>query len=476
MTPAEMELNQQPELLRLLLENLAEGVVACDAEGRLAFFNKAARSWHGVDVSDLPQTEWANYYDLYCGDGQTPLRTEEIPLVRAFRGEEVHEAAMCIVARGHPPRFVVASGGPLFDAVGGRRGAVIVMHDVTDRRQAENALREKERHLSESQRIAHIGSWHWNMAGPIVWSDETYRIYGVSPDAFTPDPESFLDLIHPEDRAAMQAWLAACAAGQELGHLEFRHVMPDGTVRFASGRGEMQRDAANRPVQVAGTVQDVTSRVLAERVLSESLQEKEVLLKEIHHRVKNNLQIIASLLALQSDATADAGTRELLQKSIHRVRSMSLIHERLYQSETLGRIDFGEYAEALAGFLVRSYGVGSVVALVVDMKPTELDIEMAVPCGLILNELVSNALKHAFTDGRAGELRVTIRPEPEGGFSMTVADSGPGLPAGFAIEQATSLGLQLVVSLTKQIKGRLTIRNHGGASFCITFKELTHGA
>ena len=226
---------------------------------------------------------------------------------------------------------------------------------------------------------------------------------------------------------------------------------------------------------VAAAVRDITERVRASEALAESLREKEVLLKEIHHRVKNNLQIVSSLLAMQADASGDDTALAVLRECIHRVRSMALIHERLYQSESLARIDFGEYATSLANFLFRSYAVSGTVQLLVETEPTELNIGTAVPLGLILNELVSNALKHAFKDGRPGTLRVTLRPAGDG-FALVVADTGPGLPSGFDVEKANSLGLNLVSSLVQQLKATMTIERDGGASFRIECKELQHAS
>ena len=147
---------------------------------------------------------------------------------------------------------------------------LLILSDITERKRAEETLREKEHLLSESQRIAHIGSWSWNLTGPIKWIDETYRIYGVSPETFTPTTESLVNLIHPDDRPMMQLWIEACAAGQSPGDLEFRTILPDGSVRLLSGRGKLIYDAENKPAFMIGTVQDITERKRAEDALRES--------------------------------------------------------------------------------------------------------------------------------------------------------------------------------------------------------------
>ncbi|MBN2475149.1 MAG: PAS domain S-box protein [Pirellulales bacterium] len=165
---------------------------------------------------------------------------------------------------------------PVTDKEGRLQRVIHIATDITERKRVEEALREKEHLLSESQRIAHIGSWRYDLAGRLTWSDEAYRIYGVSPDTFTLNVESFLNLIHREDRPAMQAWIAACLAGEEPDDLEFRSVWPDGTIRFLSGRGELKRDAEHCPLHMTGTVQDITERKQAEEALRTS---------EAQHRV-----------------------------------------------------------------------------------------------------------------------------------------------------------------------------------------------
>jgi len=200
-------------------------------------------------------------------------------------------------------------------------------------------------------------------------------------------------------------------------------------------------------------------------------REKEVLLKEIHHRVKNNLQIISSLLNLQAHQTADPQMLELLQDSRMRVRSMALIHEKLYQSQSLAKINFGEYIKSLSADLVRSYQkTFNGVELNIQAGEIFLELDQAIPCGLILNELMTNALKYAFPNGRSGTIFVELRDEPGRLISLRVADNGVGLPEGQDIFKSKSLGLQLVNSLVNQLEGALTVENTQGAAFQISFK------
>jgi two-component sensor histidine kinase/DNA-binding response OmpR family regulator len=216
--------------------------------------------------------------------------------------------------------------------------------------------------------------------------------------------------------------------------------------------------------------QEITERRRTERQLETSVSEKEILLKEIHHRVKNNLQVISSLVNLQSRSVIDEEALKVLRQSLHRIRSVALIHEKLYHSADLARINLAEYIRNLAGYLLRSYGMCvETIALDVKTEDVLLGLDAAVPCGLILNELVSNSLKHAFPDGRRGHISIGLCAGGGGELTLVVADDGVGLPANFDVRHATSLGLQLVNALVSQLDGTLEVHSNGGAIFRITF-------
>jgi PAS domain S-box-containing protein len=216
-------------------------------------------------------------------------------------------------------------------------------------------------------------------------------------------------------------------------------------------------------------LRDITERKQAEKALEASLREKEALLQEVHHRVKNNLQVISSLLNLQADYVNDPQALQAFQDSQNRIRSMALIHERLYQSRNLAQIDFAEYIRSLSASLFRSYGVEER-GIVLDIQASEvlLKIDAAVPCGLILNELISNALNHAFPQERKGRVCVDLRAQ-QGQVVLTVADDGVGLPPEVDVFNPDSLGLQLVNALVDQVDGTLALERGNGTTFRLTF-------
>jgi PAS domain S-box-containing protein len=224
-----------------------------------------------------------------------------------------------------------------------------------------------------------------------------------------------------------------------------------------------------------GIVEDITERKKAEEKLKASLMEKEVLLREIHHRVKNNLQIISSLLNLQSRHILDASSLDMFQESRNRVRSMALVHEKLYRSDDLARVDFFEYVRSLGSHLFMAYGVNSKsIKMDVDVKDVFLDINTSIPCGLIINELISNSLKHAFKSRQRGKIRVVLKPQNEDKIRMVVSDDGVGLPKNLDVTKTESLGLQLVTMLIDQLHGKLVIEKDRGTCFEVVFKRLDY--
>jgi len=201
--------------------------------------------------------------------------------------------------------------------------------------------------------------------------------------------------------------------------------------------------------------QDITDRKKAEQQIKSSLTEKEVLLKEIHHRVKNNLQIISSLLSLQGRQMDKGNSSQLFRDSQNRLKAMALIHERLYQSPDLTQIDFAGYVRGLSDYLLKTYQVNPNVRLHVNVERVPMTVDTAIPCSLIINELVSNSLKYAFPDGREGTVQVKLGSTDEGTLRLIVADDGVGIPAGFDVTSSSSLGLKLVRSLTAQLCGSM---------------------
>jgi len=216
-------------------------------------------------------------------------------------------------------------------------------------------------------------------------------------------------------------------------------------------------------------IRDISERKKSEQRIIDALREKEVLLREIHHRVKNNMQVISSLLRLQAAKFSDKEVREAFQESQERIKSMALVHEKLYGTKDLSTVDFSDYVKTLASTVFDSHMVSNRIVLQLDLEKTFLDINAAVPCGLILNELVLNALKHAFPPGRTGKIQIELREKEEGMIRLTVRDDGIGLPARIDPATADTLGFQIISLLAKQLDGRIDIRREAGTAMILRF-------
>lgn len=250
---------------------------------------------------------------------------------------------------------------------------------------------------------------------------------------------------------------------------ELNMLRSDGTKFLAEISTSIFRDSLGAE-RTSMIIRDVTERKRAEAALKASLREKDVLLREIHHRVKNNLQVVSSLFSLQAGRTMNDECRGVLKEGQARIRSMSLVHEKLYQSRDLSKIEFGGYVRSLTAHLFQSYlDKQDRVRLETDFEDVSLDINAAVPCGLILNELVSNALKHAFPEGRSGTIRIGLQKDPTGAIELRVADDGVGLPAGFDLRGSGGFGMEIVNLLVDQLDARFEVEDTKGASFKVTF-------
>jgi PAS domain S-box-containing protein len=261
-----------------------------------------------------------------------------------------------------------------------------------------------------------------------------------------------------------------CLTGISESCEEDRFDRADGTVDILRWEVQPWTDASGEVGGLVFFTELITERVRAEERIRASLREKESMLKEIHHRVKNNLQVISSLLSLQSISVTHPAATAVLAESQNRVRAMALVHETLYRSEDLAQVDLSKYLAELCGYLLRTYGIDSDrIKLVMNMSSVPVSLDKSIPCGLIVNEIVSNSLKYAFPGTRSGRVTVKLDSEADGRIAIILADDGIGLPNDFDIARNQSLGLQLVGMLTQQLGGHLTVERNGGTQFTIRF-------
>jgi predicted ATPase/two-component sensor histidine kinase/GAF domain-containing protein len=254
------------------------------------------------------------------------------------------------------------------------------------------------------------------------------------------------------------------------GERSLRHFKTNAAIPVLQTIFYVTERETNRRIAIATICRDITEQKRIDESLRASLEEKEALLKEVHHRVKNNLQLISSLLNLQAAGIADPAVVERFAESRNRVRSMALVHENLYRAGNFAKIQMKDHIQNLCAQLIRAYGLqGQHVALTAEIDDIELDLDRAISAGLIVNELVSNALKHAFPKGRMGQVQVLLKRLDAEQCALSVVDDGLGLPLAYEAERSGSLGLQLVDDLTHQLHGKIAVEREGGTAFTITF-------
>ncbi|MFV8749448.1 PAS domain S-box protein [Nannocystaceae bacterium ST9] len=403
-------------------------------------------------------------------------RLDALPGMRYGERTQVElQAALARAQAGLPARVDLELGGSrsitdtFISPISGPDGRVLEIVvtgiDVTVRRAIEVRLREslaelesKEARLADAQRIAAIGDWEWDIAtDTLQWSEQVFHIFGREVGDFPKSYDDYLSLIHDVDRLPVMAAVECALTSDD--HYEIEHCLtrPDGEVRVLLGHGEVTRDPQGAPLRMKGTLQDITRQKQVESELRVSLSEKEALLHEIHHRVKNNLQVVSSLLYLKGiDASAEI--REVLDECSARIRSMALIHEQLYVSGQLARIEMRGFLARLGEELTRLFASDRAIHIQVSGEGLRLDIERAVPVALLANELLTNALKYAYptlAPGQTAEVRVTVGPD-----LLEIADDGIGLP--LVRSKPNSLGLRLVRSLARQLDAQLEFTGESG--------------
>ncbi len=335
------------------------------------------------------------------------------------------------------------------------------------------ALEESEERYRETFELAAVGIAHVSLDGRFMWVNRQFGdIVGYTTEEML--KRTFQEITYPEDLEPDLENVGRLLAGEVDGYsMEKRYIRKDASVVWVNLTVSLARDESGNPRHFISVIEDTTRRKRAELAVKDSLREKEVLLREIHHRVKNNMQVISSLLNLQSRNIEDPQLRKMFQESQSRVRAMALIHEVLYGSDDLSRIDLEDYVSKLAKSLTRMYGAdASRIRLEVAATGVTLGIDDTVPCGLVISELLSNSFKYAFPDGRPGEISIEAVATDDDRIVLTVRDDGVGIPDDVDIRHTESMGMGLVTGLVEnQLGGQLELDRTDGTCFTIVFSR-----
>lgn len=467
MRESRQQLEQSEFFLRGIFEETPDAVFLIAPDGRIARANAEAERLFGYTQDQLA----ALLIDDLLSDGGSETQKAwrkglfEIRARRAI-GDGVQLRARRADATEFPVDLTVSpfrkSGGGL---------VIATVRDVSGRERTAQELSVVNHRLALATLAGGIAVWEWNLVtDELVWDARMHALYKVPEENASGKFDMWRRCVHPDDLERAERELREALAGGKDYATEFRIIWPDGQTRMIRANAIATRDAGGKPLRVTGVNIDITETRRKEELISAALREKETLLKELYHRVKNNLQVIASLFNLQVRALPEGAARSALIESVGRVRAMGLAHEKLYQSGDLSSVAFAAYVTELCTQLGRAASSEQRgIALSTEVVQLQIGLDRAVPLGLLLNELISNSLKHAFPEGRGGRIVVRVEREDGGMVRLCVIDNGIGLPHGIDPATSHSLGLKLVAALSHQIAGSLTLESGDGTTACITF-------
>jgi len=343
--------------------------------------------------------------------------------------------------------------------------------EITGRQRMEAALRESEQRFRSAFHQAAVGIAHVAINGRwLLVNQRLCDILGYTLEEL--ELLTFQDITHPEDLEADLQYVEQILADRiQTYSMEKRYFRKDNSIVWVNVTVSLIRESSTEPKYFIGVIEDISDRKHSQEQIKASLLEKEVLLKEIYHRVKNNLQVISSLLNLQSAYIKDQHDLVIFQQSQQRIASIALIHEKLYQSQDLARINFREYTQDLVVSLLTAYEVNEdAIAVTINIEEDVLlGLDTAIPCSLIIHELVSNSLKYAFPADTNGSINIELYRIDDNNFILKVSDDGVGLPSDFDLKKIASLGLQLVDALSYQLAGTINIKGENGVKCQLIF-------
>ncbi len=461
-----VELQESEERYSTLFKNSYSVMLLVDPESaEIVDANQAACSFYGWNKAELLTKKIT---DLNIQDKTKIFKNMKMAKTK-MRGHFIFQHRL---ANGEIKDIEVHSS-PV--KLNGRDLLYSIIHDITNRIQTEKALAEIELQRREAVNASGVGLWNWLLNTEVVhYSNQWKRQIGYADHEIEDDFHEWEKRVHPEDlpdvTEKIEQFRTELLSQFET---EFRFRHKNGSYRWILAKASLIKDENGHPIRMIGSHLDITQRVLSEKKIEASLQEKELLLQEVHHRVKNNLAVIISLLNLQSNQSSNSEIISALSDSRDRVKSMSLIHETLYRSENLGQIELVNYVTSLGNRLLQVLHPDvRQVAMIYDVEDISLDLDQAIPFGLILNELLTNALKYAFP-GAQGRITVTVRRSGEDEVALIVHDNGIGLPEKINLTDFESLGLSIVSNLVKnQLEGILDYSNDHGARFSIRWPRV----
>lgn len=454
--------------LAAIVKSSDDAIIGMTLTGIIRNWNAGAERLYGYSAEEVT----GRSLSLLC----PPDRMDEVPLIleRIAHGEHVRNFETIRRKKNGRKIDVSLTISPVNDVEGNVIGASKIARDITERKRIDAALRESEARFHMMADTAPVMVW---MAGPdgrcTFVNKRWLEFTGRSLEDEIGD--DWVTGLHPTDVERCEKTYLGSFKTEQAFSMEYRLQRSDGKYRWILDTGVPFFEPGGRFGGYIGTCVDMTERKDMEDQLRKALKEKESLLREVHHRVKNNLQVISSLLNLQAGSIKDPQIAQLFRECQVRITSIALLHDALHRSDDLSRIAMSEYMRTLIGHLFRSYGVDSNrIRVNLQLDEVEFDIDTGLTCGLILDELVSNCLKHAFNGSRQGAITITLQAHVDDTYSLRVSDDGVGLPKDGVLNNPESLGLELVGLMAEKLDGVVTLQSGQGTEWQVRFRPLQY--
>lgn len=455
-------------LAQSMIDSSLDMMIAVDDNNGITVFNAAAQEKFGYSLEEILGKDTSILY-------ADPTQLNEVKTAMLEHGDFTGE----IVNRTKSGDTFIAylSASRIFDEAGNEVGAMGVSRDVSEVKEAERRSLEQ---------AAKINAIFQSSSKMMIWTlDQDLKLTSFN-DSFKRIMQKGLNLNLDKGSGFVEIMKPFIADGKfNIYHNNYKLALKGTPQEFESemydARGKkIWVETILNPIKIKGVgineiscvAREITDKKRAISKLRSSLREKEVLLQEVHHRVKNNLQVISSILNLQSTYVEDPHTLSLFRESQNRIRSMSYVHESLYQNKDISYVDLSDYVLGLTRNLMHSYASKKKINLNTKLGPVQLNLDQSVPCGLLLNEMITNSLKYAFPDQEEGDLSIEVA-ELDGKVNLRVGDNGVGLPTGLNLRNASTLGLQLISTLIEQLDGTVELEPKPGTNYLVTFDRTT---
>ena len=472
---AEAALRESERKYRYLYETMTQGVVLQDTDGKIIEANPAAAEVLGLSMEQmLGKTAYDPRWRLIHEDG-SPYDPDDMPSNIALRTGRAVKDVVCgiYVPEQDAYRWIMIDSTPQF-----REGesepfvTMTVFTDITKRKQAEEALRESEERLRLAHKATNDVVWDWDIFNDAQrWNEAGTVVFGWTEIVERPVTAAWwVARVHPDDRQRVDEGFFAVVNDPEATYWydEYRFLKADGSYADVMDRGYVLRNERGEALRMIGAMHDITERKRAEETIKRQLQEKDILLREVHHRIRNNIASIAGLLSLQANTSKSPEAQAVLREAVNRVYSIRTLYDKLLGTEDYAEVSVKAYLEDLIASIARILPQDVAVTLNHDIAAFNLDPNKLFSLGLIVNELLTNCIKYGFKDRASGTIDIILVQHAQE-ISLTVQDDGRGFPENFDLQTSTGFGLRLVQMLTRQLGGIFTINSDHGARSVVTF-------